>query len=348
MFLLVFVVLLGTVVTVNSDQPEVELFSDNVNVGAETGRHRILTCRARGFNTSDIVLNIKKNHCVLTEEDGVETSGVKPYGDTYWRRDNVIILKSDKSHYSCEVSHTASSFRVVKVWDPDSVGGGRIISSMFKDTTKPALFMFPENSEVQTKVILVCLASGFYPNNIILKMKRNGRILTTEDGVKSSGFCSNEDNTFQRSDSVEIKRSDQSDYSCEVIHDASGSHVEKIWDHRLPDDSSEHSTGDNGHRTGAIIGAVIGGLVLLLVVVVVVVLVVLRRLGIRGAAANNSAINYIPAKSVDPAAPSPDDNTGKTIIKDDNTGHTIIKAKPVDPAAPSTDDNTGQTIIKGL
>ncbi|XP_047460588.1 uncharacterized protein LOC125019684 isoform X1 [Mugil cephalus] len=216
------------------DQPQVEMDSHIVSVRAEIGRHRMLTCRVRSINTKDIILNIKKNHCVLTKEDGVKTSGLKPHGDTYWRTDSVNISHPDKSQYSCEVIHASSSFHVEKVWGPDSDGRGRIISPEFIDTS-------------------------FYPNNIILKMKRNGRILTREDGVKSSGVCSYEDHTFQRRDSVEIKTSDKSDYSCEVIR-ASGMKVEKTWDHQLPDDS-----GGTGHYTGIISGAVLFFFVLVLV-----------------------------------------------------------------------------------
>uniref|UniRef100_A0A3Q3QY96 Immunoglobulin C1-set domain-containing protein n=1 Tax=Monopterus albus TaxID=43700 RepID=A0A3Q3QY96_MONAL len=73
---------------------------------------------------------------------------------------------------------------------------------------------------VETNVILTCLATGFYPKDIILRIRRNDRILTEEDGLFSSGVRPNEDETFQRKDSVEILRSDISTYSCEVIHKA--------------------------------------------------------------------------------------------------------------------------------
>ncbi|XP_047461048.1 RT1 class I histocompatibility antigen, AA alpha chain-like [Mugil cephalus] len=273
MFILVFLVLMGTVVAINDAPPVVDLLTRD----ATDETHIFLLCGATGFNTEDIVLNIKKNHCAQTKEDGVETEGVKPNAfNIFWRGDHVEILKSEVSRYSCEVSHAASHFRVEKVWDPDSDGKGRIISSKFIDTTPPHVKMFPENSEVQTNVIVTCLVSGFYPNNIILNMKRNGRILTREDGVKSSGVCSYEDGTFQRRDSVEIKRSDTSDYSCEVIHDASGSRVEKFWDHRPP---LPHSDGA-GDKTGVITGPVVGGVLVLGLILVVV----LYKKGFCGAA----------------------------------------------------------------
>ncbi|XP_047461050.1 uncharacterized protein LOC125019941 [Mugil cephalus] len=233
-------------------------------------------------------------------------------------------LSLTQFNYSCEVIQAASRFRVEKVSDPDSDGGGRIISSKFIDTTPPDVKMFPENYEVQTNIIVTCLVSGFYPNNITLNMKRNGRILTREDGVKSSGVCSYEDDTFQRRDFVEIKTSDTSDFCCEVIHAASGSRVEKFWYHHLPPPPHSGGAGDD-------VGAAIGVLVLFLVLVVMLVLVGWKKRRIleaanrcrTGAAANNPSGNYSPdptevVEDLPPggepaaAAPPPPDNDNTT------------------------------------
>ncbi|XP_047461007.1 uncharacterized protein LOC125019922 isoform X2 [Mugil cephalus] len=265
---------------IDTTSPDVEMFTENCNVEKTI----IVTCLVSGFDPNNIILNMKRNGRILTREDGVKSSGVcSNRNDTFQRRDYVENKRSDKSNYSCEVIHAASGSHVEKVWDPDSNRGGRIISSTFIDTTPPDVEMFPENSEVQTNVIVTCLVSGFYPNNIILNMKRNGRILTREDGVKSSGVCSNEDDTFQRRDSVEIKRSDKSNYSCEVIHAASNMKVEKPWDHHLPPLPLSYSGGAGGKTADVVMGVL--GLVLLLVVV----LVVLRRRRICGTATCNKA-----------------------------------------------------------
>ncbi|XP_047460600.1 uncharacterized protein LOC125019686 isoform X3 [Mugil cephalus] len=253
-----------------------------------------LMCTATGFNTEDIVLNIKKNHCVLTKEDGVKTSGVRQHpDDTFWREEFGKCLKSDVSQYSCEVIHAESAFRLEKLWDPDLGAKGRIISSKFIDTNKPDVKMFAENSEVQTNIILTCLVSGFYPNNITLNMKRNGRILTREDGVKSSGVCSNRNDTFQRRDSVEIKKSDTSDFCCEVIHAASGSRVEKFWDHQLPAPPS-----GPGGLSSAVIDGGVGGVLFLVLVVVLLFLWNLGILGRPNRAANNPPGNYYQAPTI--------------------------------------------------
>lgn len=101
----------------------------------------------------------------------------------------------------------------------------------------PEVFLFSKNAKVETNVILTCLATGFYPKDITLRIRRNDRFLTRQDGVFSSGVRPNEDDTFQRRDSVEILRSDMSTYTCEVIHSASGVHVTRAWGTSLPCDS---------------------------------------------------------------------------------------------------------------
>lgn len=134
---------------------------------------------------------------------------------------------------------------------------------------KPDVHVYTQNSRLETNVILNCLATGFYPKDIQLLIKKDGRILTPQDGVESSGVRPNGDDTFQRKDHVEILRSDTSKYTCQVIHSASGVDVEQEWDHSLP-----------GGSTGPIIGGVVA--VVLLVVVVGVLLAVLFKRGIIG------------------------------------------------------------------
>lgn len=64
------------------------------------------------------------------------------------------------------------------------------------------------------------MATGFSSINTIIKIKRDGRVLTNGDGVQSSGIRPNGDGTFQQKDHVEIPKSDESKYTCEVISDS--------------------------------------------------------------------------------------------------------------------------------
>ncbi|KAJ4928435.1 hypothetical protein JOQ06_016227, partial [Pogonophryne albipinna] len=112
------------------------------------------------------------------------------------------------------------------------------------DAIPPKVYVFSKKAKSEKNIILSCMATGFYPKDILLQIKRNGRVLTTEDGVNSTGTRPNGDETYQRTDRVEILRTDVSTYTCEVKHVASGMHVKKEWDHTLPSGS------------GSIIGAV--------------------------------------------------------------------------------------------
>uniref|UniRef100_A0A3B5MMS3 Ig-like domain-containing protein n=1 Tax=Xiphophorus couchianus TaxID=32473 RepID=A0A3B5MMS3_9TELE len=92
--------------------------------------------------------------------------------------------------------------------------------------TQPTVHLFTRKAKVETNAILTCLATGFYPKDIILHIKRNGRILTKEDRVQTDGVLPNHDDTFQRRDYVEILKSDVAKYTCEVKHPASSMHIE--------------------------------------------------------------------------------------------------------------------------
>lgn len=95
------------------------------------------------------------------------------------------------------------------------------------------MYVFSRDAEVQTNNVLTCMATGFSSRNTIIQIRRDGRVLTTGDGVQSSGILPNGDGTFQQRDHVEIPKSDQSKYTCEVIHDSSGLHLMKDWGKKL-------------------------------------------------------------------------------------------------------------------
>nr|XP_023010230.2 H-2 class I histocompatibility antigen, Q10 alpha chain [Maylandia zebra] len=102
-----------------------------------------------------------------------------------------------------------------------------------KQKSPPEVFVFAKKAKVETNLILTCLATGFYPKDIIVRIRRNGRVLTADDGLTSSGVLPNDDETFQRRDHVEILKSDLSKFSCEVFHEATGVNVMKLWGKKL-------------------------------------------------------------------------------------------------------------------
>ncbi|XP_059206083.1 H-2 class I histocompatibility antigen, Q9 alpha chain-like isoform X2 [Centropristis striata] len=100
------------------------------------------------------------------------------------------------------------------------------------NTSQPEVFLFTKSTITETNLTLTCLATGFYSKEVVLQIKRNGDGVTAGDGLFSSGTRPNEDDSFQRRDSVEILKTDKSNYTCEVRH-AFGFHVEKIWDREV-------------------------------------------------------------------------------------------------------------------
>ncbi|XP_076735130.1 class I histocompatibility antigen, F10 alpha chain isoform X2 [Maylandia zebra] len=98
-----------------------------------------------------------------------------------------------------------------------------------KKKSPPEVFVFAKKAKVETNLILTCLATGFYPKDIVMRIRRNTRVLTADDGLKSSGVLPNNDESFQRRESVEILKSDLSQFSCELIYEATNLHVLVIW-----------------------------------------------------------------------------------------------------------------------
>lgn len=102
----------------------------------------------------------------------------------------------------------------------------------------PEVFVFAKKAKAETNLILTCLATGFYPKDIIMRIKRNGRVLDIDDGLISSDVLPNNDETFQRRDQIEILKSDLSEFSCQVIHEATGVNLLKTWKNGHPDGDS--------------------------------------------------------------------------------------------------------------
>lgn len=97
----------------------------------------------------------------------------------------------------------------------------------------PTVYAITKKAKVKTNITLMCLVTGFYQKDIIVTIKRNESILTEKDGLISSGVVPNGDDTSQRSDHVEVLRSDPSVYYCEVIYNTSKLHIIAYWGKKL-------------------------------------------------------------------------------------------------------------------
>ncbi|XP_062292294.1 H-2 class I histocompatibility antigen, Q9 alpha chain-like [Scomber scombrus] len=132
----------------------------------------------------------------------------------------------------------------------------------------PDVYVLTKKTRIESNLTLSCLATGFYPKDTILNIRRNDRVLTKEEGLISSDVRPNEDDTYQRRDSVEILKNDTASFKCEVIHRASNMSVKKVWDHKVT---------DGGNNGGVNVGVIVA--LIFDVVLVAVVLVVLYKKG---------------------------------------------------------------------
>uniref|UniRef100_A0A673MX17 H-2 class I histocompatibility antigen, alpha chain-like n=1 Tax=Sinocyclocheilus rhinocerous TaxID=307959 RepID=A0A673MX17_9TELE len=66
-----------------------------------------------------------------------------------------------------------------------------------------------------SKLVLICLATGFYPRDIEMNIRLDRNIIKDQT---SSGIRPNADGTFQLRSSVEIDRNHEGSYDCFVIH----------------------------------------------------------------------------------------------------------------------------------
>ncbi|XP_058609044.1 H-2 class I histocompatibility antigen, K-B alpha chain-like isoform X2 [Onychostoma macrolepis] len=86
-----------------------------------------------------------------------------------------------------------------------------------------------------SKLVLTCLATGFYPRDIEMNIRLNEYIL---DNQMCSGIRPNDDETFQMRTSVKIERNFKGSYDCFVIHSSLTEPASVEWDGKCSQQSS--------------------------------------------------------------------------------------------------------------
>ncbi|ROJ01475.1 H-2 class I histocompatibility antigen, L-D alpha chain [Anabarilius grahami] len=89
-----------------------------------------------------------------------------------------------------------------------------------------------------SKLVLTCLATGFYPRDVQMNIRLNRNIL--EDQT-SSGIRPNDDETFQMRISVKINRNLKGSYDCRLTHSSLTEPVSVKWDGRCSDCETDHT-----------------------------------------------------------------------------------------------------------
>ncbi|XP_036436923.1 zinc-alpha-2-glycoprotein-like [Colossoma macropomum] len=141
----------------------------------------------------------------------------------------------------------------------------------------PTVHVFAKKSVTDsTKLTLTCLATGFYPKDVVVSV-RKFRTSLPEHLLTSSGVRPNDDGTYQLRKSVEIQEDEKASYDCYVTHSSLDTPVIAEWDGSCKDCT-----------TGIIVGFVVGFLVAGILAGVVVFLI--KRCN--GAVTTNGTANH--------------------------------------------------------
>ncbi|KAG7324663.1 hypothetical protein KOW79_012679 [Hemibagrus wyckioides] len=161
----------------------------------------------------------------------------------------------------------------------------------------PDVHLLTKKSVTSSKqLILTCLATGFYPPNVQMQLRKS-RTSLPEHLVTSSGVRPNGDGTYQLRKSVEILENELPLYDCFVNHSALDEPLIKSTDCK-----------DCKISLGKIIGVLISLLLLLLVVAGVIYIlyskgiIPLRHTATNVPRTENGNVAYIPAPVADPEA----------------------------------------------
>ncbi|XP_028819880.1 class I histocompatibility antigen, F10 alpha chain-like isoform X3 [Denticeps clupeoides] len=137
---------------------------------------------------------------------------------------------------------------------------------MFAKDSAPRVYPLAKKTSSPDKLLLTCFATGFYPKDILLNIKKDKITLTEADGVQTGDVLPNGDNTHQLRKSVEIPESDRAEYECEVIHRSLEKPVIVKWD-------GSYAT----NQGQGILGIILGIIVVLIIIGLIVGIVIYKR-----------------------------------------------------------------------
>ncbi|KAK7166946.1 hypothetical protein R3I94_001365 [Phoxinus phoxinus] len=97
-----------------------------------------------------------------------------------------------------------------------------------RKTSPPDVHAFSRKSNDETKLKLTCLATGFYPKDVMMIIRKNNTALP-EDQIESTGIRPNHDGSYQMRKSVEIKEEEKDEYDCLVTHKSIKEPIRGKW-----------------------------------------------------------------------------------------------------------------------
>ncbi|XP_066524818.1 H-2 class I histocompatibility antigen, alpha chain-like [Hoplias malabaricus] len=146
--------------------------------------------------------------------------------------------------------------------------------SEYLETSVPDVYVFVKKSQTESsRLTLTCLATGFYPKDLKMRLRRFTTSLP-DHLLTSSGVRPNGDGTYQLRKSVDVQEEDTAGYDCYVSHDSFNGSMFKPWDGRCSNCRNNLSPGVIG---GVTVGVIEG--VILLVLLGAVTFILLSKRG---------------------------------------------------------------------
>uniref|UniRef100_A0A673MPB6 Ig-like domain-containing protein n=1 Tax=Sinocyclocheilus rhinocerous TaxID=307959 RepID=A0A673MPB6_9TELE len=123
-----------------------------------------------------------------------------------------------------------------------------------RKASPPDVHVFARKSSDETKLNLICMATGFYAKDMMMTIRKY-RTPLPENEIKSTEIRPNPNETFQIKNSVEIQEDEEAEYDCFVSHRSLTEPIIIKWDGKCLDCPPD--------TVIVMIGAGIGGLLLL-------------------------------------------------------------------------------------
>ncbi|XP_066524810.1 zinc-alpha-2-glycoprotein-like [Hoplias malabaricus] len=102
-------------------------------------------------------------------------------------------------------------------------------STTYTSLTVPDVYVFVKKSQTESsRLTLTCLATGFYPKDLKMRLRRFTTSLP-DHLLTSSGVRPNGDGTYQLRKSVDVQEEDAAGYDCYVEHSSLQKPIIKPW-----------------------------------------------------------------------------------------------------------------------
>ncbi|CAM4635557.1 hypothetical protein PO909_004517 [Leuciscus waleckii] len=213
----------------------------NVNV-------KILMDRMR-HNVSDVHVLQWRHGCEI-DQDGIELKFSKGIDEYSYDGDNFLSFDDKESQWVAPVD---AALPTKRKWDNvpilnqytkgylekecvDWLNKFRVYGDEeLKKGSPPKVHVFAKKSTSdKTKLKLTCMATGFYPKDVTLTIRKY-RTSLPDDEIESTGTRPNNDGTFQLRKSVDIKEDEKAEYDCFVSHKTLKEPIIVKWDGKCKD-----------------------------------------------------------------------------------------------------------------